>query len=156
MRSTLTSVRKSSRALPGILILALVLGIFLPGAVHAAPDSGKRRPAAAYTYQRGNAYYVAPRYSSRPSCGQNNRYNPSNRCNPSYNEPYYTHPRHSYDRDSRCDATHYRVRRGDTLSGIARRYGTSVQALAWANHLRNPHRIYAGQVLYIPAHGYCR
>lgn len=44
----------------------------------------------------------------------------------------------------------YCVQRGDTLSGIARRYGVSVQALAQANHLRNPHRIYAGQTLWIP------
>lgn len=45
----------------------------------------------------------------------------------------------------------YRVRRGDTLSSIAWRYGTTVYALQKANHLRNPNCIYAGQKLYIPA-----
>lgn len=45
----------------------------------------------------------------------------------------------------------YCVQRGDTLSGIARRFGVSVQAMAQANRIHNPHRIYAGQVLWIPS-----
>lgn len=45
----------------------------------------------------------------------------------------------------------YKVRWGDTLSGIARRYGTTVAALAQVNGISNPNRIYAGQVLRIPA-----
>lgn len=40
---------------------------------------------------------------------------------------------------------------GETLSGIALRYGTSVQAIAGYNGLTNPNRIYAGQRLLIPA-----
>nr|HID14074.1 LysM peptidoglycan-binding domain-containing protein [Anaerolineae bacterium] len=44
----------------------------------------------------------------------------------------------------------YTVRRGDTLSGIALRYGVSMWALARANGIRNPSFIYAGQVLRIP------
>lgn len=49
----------------------------------------------------------------------------------------------------RCDNT-YRVRRGDSLSEIARHFGVSVNALAKANGIKNPNRIYAGQVLCIP------
>lgn len=45
---------------------------------------------------------------------------------------------------------YYSVRWGDTLSGIAWRYRTSVWALAQANHLMNPNRIYAGQRLLLP------
>ena len=44
----------------------------------------------------------------------------------------------------------YRVRRGDTLSSIARRFGTTVDALVRANGLANANTIYAGQLLAIP------
>ncbi len=47
----------------------------------------------------------------------------------------------------------YTVRRGDTLSGIALRYGISTWALAQANGIRNPSFIYVGQVLRIPSGG---
>lgn len=49
-----------------------------------------------------------------------------------------------------CPACSYRVRFGDTLSGIARRYGTSVAWLASVNHIANPSRIYAGTWLRVP------
>ncbi len=44
----------------------------------------------------------------------------------------------------------YRVRRGDTLAGIAARFGVSVDDLMAANDLRNRHRIRIGQVLRLP------
>ena len=43
----------------------------------------------------------------------------------------------------------YTVVRGDTLSGIARRYGTTVSYLAKLNNIRNVNLIYVGQVLKI-------
>jgi membrane-bound lytic murein transglycosylase D len=46
--------------------------------------------------------------------------------------------------------TTYRVRRGDTLSGIAARHGTSVSTLMDLNNLRSAHRISQGQRLYVP------
>lgn len=42
-------------------------------------------------------------------------------------------------------ATYYTVRRGDTLSGIARRYGTTVAAIQKLSGIRNANKIYAGQ-----------
>jgi GH25 family lysozyme M1 (1,4-beta-N-acetylmuramidase) len=42
-------------------------------------------------------------------------------------------------------ATYYTVRRGDTLSGIARKYGTSVAAIQKLSGIKNPNKIYAGQ-----------
>ena len=44
----------------------------------------------------------------------------------------------------------YTVKRGDTLSGIAIRYGTTVAALATANNITNPNGLQIGQVLTIP------
>jgi LysM repeat protein len=43
--------------------------------------------------------------------------------------------------------SNYKVRSGDTLSAIAKRYNTTVDALAKANNIKNPDRISAGQVL---------
>lgn len=43
----------------------------------------------------------------------------------------------------------YTVRAGDTLSGIAARYGTSWQALAQKNGISNPNLIFPGQVIRI-------
>ena len=45
------------------------------------------------------------------------------------------------------------VQRGDTVASIARRYGTSVAAIATLNSLRNPSLIYVGQRLNIPKSG---
>ena len=42
------------------------------------------------------------------------------------------------------------IRRGETLSKIARRYGVSVRALAEENGIARPNRIYAGRTLRIP------
>ncbi len=45
----------------------------------------------------------------------------------------------------------YRIKSGDTLSGIAQRYHTSVGALMKANsQIKNPNLIYAGKTLNIP------
>ena len=48
---------------------------------------------------------------------------------------------------------YHRVRRGDSLSAIARRYRTSVSELVALNGLRSRHRIRAGQVLRLPYSG---
>jgi LysM repeat protein len=45
--------------------------------------------------------------------------------------------------------TTHTVSRGETLAGIARRHGTTVSALAAANQISDPNRIYAGQRLTI-------
>ncbi|MDH3458900.1 MAG: LysM peptidoglycan-binding domain-containing protein, partial [Gemmatimonadota bacterium] len=47
----------------------------------------------------------------------------------------------------------HRVRRGETLSTIARRHGTSVSAIVRANNLRSRNRIRTGQSLKIPSRG---
>ncbi|MBN1207312.1 MAG: LysM peptidoglycan-binding domain-containing protein, partial [Myxococcaceae bacterium] len=44
----------------------------------------------------------------------------------------------------------YTIRRGDTLSGLAKQFGTSVSELAKANNIRNPDLIITGRQLVIP------
>ena len=48
---------------------------------------------------------------------------------------------------------YHRVRRGETLSTIARRYHTSVRKIMWANNLRRSGYIVIGQKLKIPRRG---
>lgn len=47
------------------------------------------------------------------------------------------------------NAVYYTVKSGDTLSGIASRYGTTYQKIARLNGISNPNRIYVGQKLRI-------
>jgi len=49
-----------------------------------------------------------------------------------------------------CEPAYHKVRWGETLYSIARRYGVSVWAIAQANGIRNPNCIYACQTLLIP------
>ena len=44
----------------------------------------------------------------------------------------------------------YTVQNGDTLSGIAAKFGTTYKAIATLNGISNPNLIYTGQVLKIP------
>jgi len=52
-----------------------------------------------------------------------------------------------------AEQTVYVVGWGDTLSGIAGRYGTTVTAIVQVNGMANPNLIYVGQRLAIPASG---
>lgn len=53
-----------------------------------------------------------------------------------------------------CGVRYHVVCAGETLTRIAWRYGTTVQAIAAANGIWNPNLIYAGQVLRIPCPGW--
>lgn len=45
---------------------------------------------------------------------------------------------------------YYKVHQGDTLSKIARRYGTSVKSLMAMNNISDPHRLHVGQTIEVP------
>ncbi len=52
---------------------------------------------------------------------------------------------------NRIMAATYTVQPGDTLSGIAEKFGVSLQALEAANpQIQDPNRIFPGQVITIP------
>ncbi len=75
---------------------------------------------------------------------------------PSSSEPKPTEPPTDAEpppSGSTGGTTWHTVKRGETLSSIARKYGTSWQAIAQANSLQNPNQIYVGQKLKIPAGG---
>lgn len=46
----------------------------------------------------------------------------------------------------------YTVKRGDTLTRLSVRFGWSVKYLAEINKIKDPNKIYVGQVLLIPNH----
>ncbi|HIV41997.1 MAG TPA: LysM peptidoglycan-binding domain-containing protein [Candidatus Mediterraneibacter guildfordensis] len=47
----------------------------------------------------------------------------------------------------------YVIQPGDTLSGIAQKYGTTVNALAKLNGISDPDKIYAGRTIRVPENG---
>lgn len=47
-----------------------------------------------------------------------------------------------------------KIQWGMTLSGLAQKFGTTVQALAQKNNIKNPDLIYAGDTLLIPGKGF--
>lgn len=51
------------------------------------------------------------------------------------------------DKINGSGAVYYTVRSGDTLSGIATKYGTTYQRIAQLNGIANPNKIYVGQKL---------
>jgi len=57
-------------------------------------------------------------------------------------------------KDKKPELVYHRVRRGENLNYIARKYGTTVSALVSANHLRNRNQLRVGQVLLIPTSAY--
>jgi membrane-bound lytic murein transglycosylase D len=59
----------------------------------------------------------------------------------------------STDAQQREVFTQHKIKRGETLSSIASKYGVSVSSLMEANRLTNKHRIIAGQHLLIPSKG---
>lgn len=50
-------------------------------------------------------------------------------------------------KSSGSSATYYTVKKGDTLSEIATKYGTTYQKIASLNNIANPNKIYVGQKL---------
>lgn len=138
---------RSSNRLRWLIIAALVATALLPTPVSAVDC----QPPATYTVQRGDTLFKIARrlgattaeLASLNSLADPNRIYtgqiitiPAGGDCPTANTPTGTQV--------------HIVQRGETLSRIAARYGTSVAAIAAANGITNPSRIYTGQTLIIP------
>jgi len=67
--------------------------------------------------------------------------------------PDYAKKAGSKKQASGTAAKTYTVKKGDTLSGIAKRYGLTYQKLASCNGIKDPNAIRIGQVIRIPGSG---
>ena len=68
-----------------------------------------------------------------------------------WNERAGVRPAPPSDGDLAANGQRHQVTRGDTLSELAKRFGVPLRALAGANGLKPPYRLYAGQYLTIPS-----
>lgn len=96
---------------------------------------------------------VAPSVTSSPSAGPT--VTPASSPSPTPSAPATPSPSPAVTRAPSPtplpgDARRYTVQAGDTLSGIAAKFKTTVKAIAAANNITNTRLIHAGQVLIIP------
>ena len=120
--------------------------VFLNGASEATPT--KSPDAIRYTVKRGDTLWgIAKKFGVTVSAvvNANNIRNP----NLIYVEEVFIIP-HMTSAES-FEYTLYTVRRGDTLWGISRKFGTSINSIVALNGIKNPNLIYVGEVFKIPS-----
>jgi membrane-bound lytic murein transglycosylase D len=62
-------------------------------------------------------------------------------------------PSYQVPRTQRAVATRHKVRKGETLESLSKKYGTNVKSIQLANNLRHPRALKAGMLLRIPIEG---
>ena len=127
LRFRFNSLRRGSTLL--VLVVALMVALL---------------PTAAFASGHPNDHRAPNEFSQYDYPRQGIGYDPSElRRRGNYdNHDHKHHP-------NRCEVT-YRIKRGDTLSQIARHFHVSLYKLAQVNNIKNPNRIYAGNTLCIP------
>ncbi len=138
-------MRVRLRWLVASLVLIAQLGLFVLG-VQAAPPATD--PVVHVVRWGETVFSIARRYGTTINAivSTNNLRNP----NYVYAGQRLVIPTSSLP-SSTGSTTIYVVRRGDRLSTIAARYGTTVSYLANLNGLRNPNFIWVGQTLKVPS-----
>jgi len=121
-----------------VSLLIFLFGAPIPAHVSAAADAASA--SATQTYARASLNRDAPAARSDASALADQP------AAVAYN--YNAAPKTSYSY-GKCASYHY-VKHGQSLSKIAKYYGVSTYALAKANGLHDPNRIYVGQKLCIP------
>jgi LysM repeat protein len=140
--------RLAKKGLQAVLALGLLLSV---GLLHVVPVvASEKCQETVHVVQRGeHLTSIANRYGTTPQAiaSANNLVN----TNLIYVGQRLTIP--GGGSASTQSNSYYVVNRGDTLTAIAARYGTTTQALVQANGLASPDRIYVGQRLVIPGGG---
>lgn len=145
-----------------IMIFLIIMAMVVPANVQAQDDQGNQT----YVVQAGdNLYRIAQRYGTTVSAivTANSITNPNliyvgqvlvipSGSTPPTTPPPTTPPTTNPPPPTTGTST-YTVQRGDNLSRIAQRFGTTVSAIVAINSIANPSLIYAGQVLNIPGGG---
>jgi LysM repeat protein len=159
-------VRKS------IFVFVLIV-MLLALTVSVAAAKGDTSGSTYHTVSYGETLYSIGRYygvSPYAIAQANNLYNPNYIYagqvlyipsgggypgNPGYPPPNCGNPSPNcgYPPGGGQGGVYHTVRYGETVSSIARMYGSSVWAITQANNLYNPNYIYSGQVLYVPYAG---
>jgi Ni/Co efflux regulator RcnB len=90
-------------------------------------------------------------FASNGRYGNNQRHHPQQNNqwqnnNKNWQDNMWRSERPRQDQPHYCSSL-YKIRKGDTLSQIARRNHTTVRELVNLNNIRNPNRIYAGHVI---------
>ena len=142
--------RHRYRIASGSVLVALAIalaGILYPAdAMAAAASSARPGCAAVYSVQRGdNLTRIARRHGvTVHDLAAANQLRNVNRV---YAGQRLCIPIAGVHGPGTPSVQRYTVQRGDTLSAIAVRFKTTVRQLMHLNNLRNPNRIYAGQML---------
>lgn len=117
-----------------------------PTALPAETAAATATPATiTYTVRQGDTLSsIARRYATTVTAIR--------ALNPSLSDPNYLAPGTvlTIQANTAAAVRVHQVRRGESISSIARQYGVTVDALIQANGLSNPNYVYAGQLLIIP------
>jgi LysM repeat protein len=130
---------------PNYIYVGQVLIIPNPGTTPTPTPTGTPSQSTTYVVKPGDTLYsLARRFGTTVEAiaQANNIVNP--------NLIYVGQTLVIYGTPSPPSTCTHVVRYGETLTSIARRYGTTVWTLAMLNNLANPNVIYAGQVLTVP------
>ncbi len=137
--------RATIRTLVSIVAAFAIAGLLSVQPLAAADHAQEKEQERVHIVQRGETLYGISRQYGVPMAAiiaANNIINPSH---------IYVGQRLIIPGSggTTASAPQHVVQRGETLAGIARRYGVSLWGLARANGISNPSLIYAGQVLII-------
>jgi LysM repeat protein len=125
-------------ALMGLAFAAILLAKFTGGTSPVGIPGGSPSPAAT---AQGSSAPGSPVSSGLPSATP--AAGPSGSMAPAVSPAATPRP-------TKVSSQTYKVKAGDTLGGIAARYGTTIKAIAALNGLKNTSNLKIGQVLKIP------